>query len=100
MTKDQQSLALGAADDQAIFAPSIRDDAPIRQAARLVIEEMGPNAGKYAVWRARALERQGDPVGASAWRRVAPVIQALERERQRGRNVTVDRSETQHSELE
>jgi len=64
MAKDQQSSALGAADDQAIFAPSIQDDAPIRRAARLVIEEMGPNAGKYAVWRARALERQGDPVGA------------------------------------
>jgi hypothetical protein len=88
MTKDQQSSALGGADARTTFASFIRDDAPIRQAARLVIEEMGASAGEYAVWRARALERQGDLAGASAWRRVAPVIQALERERIAGSGAT------------
>jgi hypothetical protein len=94
MAKDQQSSTLGGADDRTTFAPFIRDDAPIRQAARLVIEEMGASALKYATWRARALARQGDPVGASAWRRVAPVIQALERERIAGNCATVDGSKT------
>jgi hypothetical protein len=57
MTKDQQFSALGGTDGRKTFAPSLRDDAPIRQAARLVIEVMGARAGKYAVWRAVALER-------------------------------------------
>ena len=83
MARNQQSSALGRADSGSGRAPVVRDDAPIRQAARLVIEEMGASAAKYALWRALALERQGDPVGASAWRRVAPVIQALERERKK-----------------
>src|SRR5215468_8485168 len=81
MEKNQQFSALGGLDGRTTLAPLTRDDAPIRQAARLVIEEMGASASAYAVWRARALERQGDPLGASAWRRDAPVIQALERER-------------------
>ena len=64
---------------------SIRDEAPIRQAARLVIDEIGVGAGRYAALRARVLDRQGDAAGASAWRRVAPVIQELERERKTGK---------------
>ena len=79
MNKDQQHAAYGSPSGPS--ASSIRDDAPIRQAARLVIDEIGAGAGSYAALRARVLERQGDAAGASAWRRIAPVIQELERER-------------------
>ena len=56
----------------------MHDKVPIRQAARLVIDEMSAGAGKYAAFRARVLDRRGDAAGAAAWRRVAPVIQELE----------------------
>ena len=96
MNKDQQHAAYGRPSGQPC-ASSIRDDAPIRQAARLVIDEMGAGAGRYAALRARVLERQGDAAGASAWRRVAPVIQELERERKResrvGRRVITQQRE-------
>jgi hypothetical protein len=78
MNKDHQYAAFGSPSGPSAF--SIRDDAPIRQAARLVIDEIGAGAVRYAALRARVLERQGDAAGASAWRRVAPVIQELERE--------------------
>ena len=84
MTNDHQYAAYGSPSDRTTSAPSIRDEAPIRQAARLVIDEMGANAGRYAALRARVLERQGDAAGASAWRRVAPVIQELQRQRKMG----------------
>lgn len=85
MKREDQFATVGSTDDRTTFAPSIRGDAPIRQAARLVIDEMGANAGRYAALRARVLERQGDAAGASAWRRVAPVIQELERQRKKGK---------------
>ena len=100
MARNQQSSALDRADNGSGRAPVVRDDAPIRQAARLVIEEMGASAAKYALWRALALERQGDPVGASAWRRVVPVIQALEHERKKGSGALGDRSKPQQREIE
>ena len=83
MNKDRQHAAYGGPDGRTTSASSIRDEVPIRQAARLVIDEMGAGAGGYAALRARVLDRQGDAAGASAWRRVAPVIQELERERKR-----------------
>ena len=85
MNKDHQYAAYGSPSGRTTSAPSIRDEAPIRQAARLVIDEMGANAGRYAALRARVLERQGDAAGASAWRRVAPVIQELQRQRKMGK---------------
>ena len=81
MNKDHQHAAYGNPGGRTTFASSIRGEVPIRQAARLVVDEMGAGAGSYAALRARVLERQGDAAGASAWRRVAPVIQQLERER-------------------
>ena len=100
MAKNHQSSALDHADGGSVRAPVIRDDAPIRQAARLVIEEMGASAAKYAVGRAMALERKGDSVGAAAWRRVAPLIQALEHERKKGSGALGDRSKPQQREIE
>ena len=100
MAKNQRSSALDRADGGIVHAPVIRDDAPIRQAARLVIEEMGASAAKYALWRALALERQGDFVGASAWRRVVPVIQALEHEPKKGSGALGDGSKPRRREME
>ena len=100
MARNQQSSALDRADNGSGRAPVVRDDAPIRQAARLVIEEMGASAAKYALWRALALERQGDPVGASAWRRVVPVIRALERERKKGSGALGDGPKPRRRETE
>ena len=79
MNKVQQHAAYGRPSGPC--ASSIRDDAPICQAARLVIDEIGAGAGRDVALRPRVLERQGDAAGASAWRRIAPVIQELERER-------------------
>ena len=84
MNKDHQHAACGSPGGRTTSASSIRDEAPIRQAARLVIEELGAGAGRYAALRARILERQGDAAGAAAWRRVAPVVQELERGRKTG----------------
>ena len=100
MARNQQSSALDRADGGSVPAPVIRDDAPIRQAARLVIAELGASAAKYALWRALALERQGDFVGASAWRRVAPVIQALEHEPKKGSGALGDGSKPHQRETE
>ena len=83
MNKDHQHAAYGSPSGRTTSASSIRDEAPIRQAARLVIDEMGAGAGRYAALRARVLDRQGDAAGAAAWRSIAPVIQELERERKR-----------------
>jgi len=88
MNKDHQHAAYGSPSGRTTSASSIRDGAPIRQAARLVIDEMGAGAGSYAALRARVLERQGDAAGASAWRRVAPVIQELERETEKGKGAS------------
>jgi hypothetical protein len=64
----------------------LRDDSGVRRAARLVIDELGEDAAEYAVTRAMVLQRQGDEVGASTWRRVAPVIEEMERKKSAGSN--------------
>ena len=55
------------------------DEAGVRRAATLVIDQLGENAAAYAVTRAIVLQKQGDEIGAATWRRVAPVIQELQR---------------------
>jgi hypothetical protein len=57
----------------------LRDDGGIRRAAMLVIDEFGESAAEYAATRAMVLQRQGDEMGASRWRRIAPVIEEMQR---------------------
>ena len=59
----------------------LRDDSGVRRAAIVVIDEFGESAAEYAVTRAMVLQRQGDEIGASTWRRVAPVIEELQRKK-------------------
>ena len=59
--------------------------APIYKAANLVIDEIGEDAAAYAAERADSLHREGDVLGAVAWRRVAPLIEELQRRRRRNR---------------
>ena len=47
----------------------------------MVVDEFGENAAAYAVTRAIVLQKQGDEIGASAWRRIAPVIAELLRKK-------------------
>jgi hypothetical protein len=58
---------------------SLHDENPVRRAAMLVLDELGENAAAYALDRATVLQRQGDEMGALAWRRVAPVIEEMQR---------------------
>ena len=58
-----------------------RDESAVRRAAIQVIDEFGESAAEYAVTRAMVLQRQGDEIGASTWRRVAPVIEELQRKK-------------------
>ena len=62
---------------------ALRDDSAIRRAAIVVIDEFGESAAEYAVTRAMVLQRQGDEIGASTWRRVAPVIEELQRKKEK-----------------
>ena len=64
----------------------LRDDSGVRRAAILVIDEFGESAAEYAVTRALVLQRQGDEIGASTWRRVAPVIEEMQRKKSAGSN--------------
>jgi len=64
----------------------LRDDSAVRRAAMLVIDEFGESAADYAETRAIALQRQGDNVGASTWRRIAPVIEEMQRRKGAGSN--------------
>ena len=59
----------------------LRGETGVRRAAMAVIDEFGESAADYAVTRAIVLQRQGDDVGASAWRRVAPVIEEMQRKK-------------------
>ena len=43
----------------------------VRYAAMLLIDELGETAAAYAAMRAIVLQKRGDEIGASAWRRVA-----------------------------
>jgi hypothetical protein len=69
-------------DDLSFFA---QDYAHIRKAANLVIDEIGEDAATYAADRADLLHREGDVLGAAAWRRIAPVIEELQRKRRKGK---------------
>jgi len=59
----------------------LRDEGAVRRAAMMVVNELGENAAAYPMTRAIALQKQGDEIGASTWRRVAPVIEEIERNR-------------------
>ena len=59
----------------------LRDEGAVRRAAMMVVDEFGENAAAYAMTRAIVLQKQGDEVGASTWRRVAPVIEELQRKK-------------------
>ena len=65
---------------------AVRDDSGVRRAAMLVIDELGEDAAEYAVTRAMVLQRQGDNMGASTWRRIAPVIEEMQRKKSAGSN--------------
>ena len=62
----------------------LRDDSVVRRAAMLVIDEFGESAAEYAETRAICLQRQGDDTGASTWRRIAPVIEEMQRKKNAG----------------
>ena len=62
----------------------LRDESGVRYAAMLVIDELGDNAAAYATKRAIVLQKQGDEIGASAWSRIAPVIEEMQRKRSAG----------------
>ena len=62
-----------------------QDSAPLYIAANLVIDEIGQDAATYAATRADLLHRDGDVLGAAAWRRVAPAIEELQRKRRKGK---------------
>jgi hypothetical protein len=61
-----------------------RDETGVRQAAMFVIAELGENAAAYAATRAIFLQNQGDEIGASAWRRIAPLIVEMQRKKSAG----------------
>ena len=69
-------------DDLSLFA---QDNVLIHKAANLVIDEIGEDAATYAAERADLLHREGDALGAAAWRRIAPVIEELQRKRRKGK---------------
>ena len=71
-----------AADGDLLFAQNY---APIYRAANLVIDEIWEAAAAYAAERADSLHREGDVLGAAAWRRVAPLIEELQRRRRRNK---------------
>jgi hypothetical protein len=64
----------------------LRDDSAVQRAAMLVIDEFGESAVEYAETRAICLQRQGDDMGASTWRRIAPVIEEMQRKKSAGSN--------------
>ena len=59
-------------------------DPDIYQAARLVIDQHGEEAGDFATGRAVDLLNDGDADGAMVWRRIREAIEELQRERQPG----------------
>ena len=55
------------------------EEARLFRAARLVIDVYGGDAASYAVTRAALLRNMGDVMGATAWLRVQPFIEELQR---------------------
>jgi len=74
-----------AVSDDDDLSPFAQNYALIRKAVELVIDEIGEDAATYAADRADLLQRQGDARGAAAWRRIAPVIEELQRKRRKGK---------------
>ena len=72
----KQHEAAGA--DPAVFSTP-GEGARLLRAARLVVDVYGGDAASYAVTRAALLRNMGDVMGATAWLRVAPVIEELQR---------------------
>ena len=62
----------------------LRAESGVRHAATLVINELGEKAATYATTRAIVIQKQGDEIGAAAWRRVAPVVEEMQRKRAAG----------------
>jgi hypothetical protein len=71
------NLELARKDSQFIFS----SEAALCYAARLVIDAIGDDAAQYATNRATLLQTEGDVMAASAWRRVAPMVEKLLRDR-------------------
>jgi hypothetical protein len=74
--------------DDGDLSPFAQDYALIHKAANLVIDEFGEDAATYAAERADLLHREGDALGAAAWRRIAPVIEELQWKRRKGKPTT------------
>jgi hypothetical protein len=74
-----------AVSDDDDLSPSAQDYALIHRAVNFVIDEIGEDAATYAAERADLLDREGDALGAAAWRRIAPVIEELQRKRRKGK---------------
>ena len=53
------------------------EGASLLRAAHLVVEAYGQDAAEYATGRAVELEFVGDPMAASVWRRLVPVVERL-----------------------
>ena len=53
------------------------NQAGLQKAAALVVELYGQGAVRYASARAALLKKQGDAIGAAAWRRVLSVVEDL-----------------------
>jgi len=64
-------------DTAASWTPG--ENARLLRAARLVIDVYGGDAASYAVTRAALLRNMGDVMGATAWLRVQPFIEELQR---------------------
>ena len=69
---------------------SLRGETGLHRAAMVMIEEFGENAAAYAATRAIILQKQGDEIGASTWRRVAPVIEEMQRKKSTSPRVQTD----------
>ena len=59
--------------------PTVINDPDIFRAAKLLIDQRGPEAGDFAAGRADALLEEGDMDGAAVWRRILEAIDELQR---------------------
>jgi hypothetical protein len=75
------AIILGPEAENAALSRCSRDQAALVKAARLVIALYGDDAASYAAIRATLLQNRGNAMGASAWQRIAPVIEELDRAR-------------------
>jgi hypothetical protein len=63
------------------------DDPDIFRAAKLLIDQRGPEAGDVAAGRADVLLEEGDLDGAAIWRQILEAIEELTRGRREGEAV-------------